>query len=169
MHKWVLCALLMATAVVTPALAMPPLDPRDGVIFPEAKAKGLLNQCSRGVPGPVERTWTPNAAQIAELEARLPEALDGVLAKRGESQNRSRDFLRQYGGLFVGGRKIIYVNAFPRELIGEEKGSLTGTKRPLPDWHSEAKGVCDGGPAFFGVEYDPATRTFSHFQFNGIA
>jgi hypothetical protein len=161
MRKWVLCALLMAAAVMTPALALPPLDPKDGAILPEAKAKDLLNQCSRGVPGPVERTWAPSATQIAELEARLPEALDNVLAKRGEHQNRSRDFLRQYGGFIVGGRKIIYVNAFPR-FLGE-------TKRPLPDWHSEAKGVCDGGPAFFGVEYDPATKTFSHFQFNGIA
>ena len=29
--------------------------------------------------------------------------------------------------------------------------------------------VCDGGPAFFGVEYDPKTKTFTHFAFNGIA
>jgi hypothetical protein len=159
----------MATAVMTPALALPPLDPKDGAIFPEAKARDLLNQCSRGVPGPVGRTWTPSAIQIAELEARLPEALDNVLAKRGEYQNRSRDFLRQYGGFIVGGRKIIYMNAFPRGLIDGERSVFVQRKPPLPDWHSEAEGVCDGGPAFFGVEYDPATKTFSNFQFNGLA
>jgi len=27
--------------------------------------------------------------------------------------------------------------------------------------------VCDGGPAFFGVEYDVAARRFTHFGFNG--
>jgi hypothetical protein len=159
----------MATAVITPALALPPLDPKDGAIFPEAKAKDLLHQCSRGAPRPVERTWAPSAIQIAELEARLPEALDNVLAKRGEYQNHSRDFLRQYGGFIVGGRKIIYVNAFPRSLIDEERSFFVQRKRPLPDWHSEARGVCDGGSVFFGVEYDPATKTFSHFQFNGLA
>jgi hypothetical protein len=169
MRMAVLWSLLTAAAVMTPALALPPLNPKDGAIFPEAKAKDLLNQCSRGAPGPVERTWAPSPVQIGELEARLPDALDNVLAKRGEYQNRSRDFLRQYGGFVVGGRKIIYVNAFPRGLIDEERGFFAQRKRSLPDWHRDARGVCDGGPAFFGVEYDPVTKTFSHFEFNGLA
>jgi hypothetical protein len=159
----------LAALFATPASALPPLDPADGAIFPESRARDLLNQCSRGVPGPVEGTWVPSSRQIRELEARLPEALDNVLAKRGEYQNRSRDFLRQYGGFIVGGRKIIYMNAFPRFLIGEEKTFHADRHKTAPDWRTEMKGVCDGGPAFFGVEYDPATRTFSHFEFNGIA
>jgi hypothetical protein len=35
------------------------------------------------------------------------------------------------------------------------------------DWPSEPVVVCDGGPAFFGVEYDPEKKTFTHFEFNG--
>src|ERR1700744_1773357 len=104
MCKLVFSALLAAGAVMTPALALPPLDPRDGAIFPEAHAKDLLKQCSRAAPGPVEGTWAPSVRQIRELEARLPEALDDVLAKRGEYRNRSRDFLRQYAGFIVHGR-----------------------------------------------------------------
>jgi hypothetical protein len=169
MRKLVLCALLAAGAAVTPALALPPLDPKDGAIFPEARAKDLLNQCSRAAPGPVEGTWAPSARQIKELEARLPEALDNVFAKRGGYKNRSRDFLRQYAGFIVHGRKIVYMNAFPRWLLGEEKSFFDQRKILPPDWRSKAQGVCDGGPAFFGVEYDPATKTFSHFEFNGLA
>jgi hypothetical protein len=37
------------------------------------------------------------------------------------------------------------------------------------DWRRQIVAVCDGGPQFFGVEYDPDTKTFSHFEFNGIA
>ena len=113
MRKLVLCAVLAAGAATTPALALPPLDPKDGAIFPEARAKDLLNQCSRGAPGPVEGTWAPSARQIRELEARLPEALDNFFAKRGEHQKRTKDFFRQYGGFVIHGRKIIYINAFP--------------------------------------------------------
>jgi hypothetical protein len=168
MRGLVLCALLAAGAVMTPALALPQLDPKDGAIFPETKARDLLHQCSRRVPGPVQGTWTPTAAQIAELEARLPGALDDVLARRGDSRKRSPDFLRQYGGFIVGGRKIIYMNAFPRFLLGDEKSSYDERHKPVPDWRGAMKGVCDGGPDFFGVEYDPAMKTFSHFEFNGL-
>jgi len=164
-----LWALLVAGAAITPALALPPLDPKDGAIFPEAHAKDLLRQCSRAAPGPVEGTWAPSAGQIKELETRLPEALDNVFAKRGAYRDRPHDFLRQYAGFIVHGRKIVYMNAFPRELLDEEKGFFDQRKIAPPDWRSEAKGVCDGGPAFFGVEYDPATKTFSHFAFNGLA
>ena len=169
MSKLVLCAFLAAGAVMTPALALPPLDPKDGAVFPEAKARDLLHQCSRGVPGPVEGTWMPSAVQIAELEARLPGALDDVLTKRGDHQKRSRDFLRQYGGFIVGGRRLIYMNAFPRFLLGDEKSASAERHRPVPDWRVVVEGVCDGGPGFFGVEYDPAMKTFSHFEFNGLA
>ncbi len=57
------------------------------------------------------------------------------------------------------------MNAFPQSLIGDEK-RLRRLKRNL---HRDAVGVCDGGPSFFGVEYDPETKAFSHFEFNGIA
>jgi len=155
-------AWLAVGILAMPASALPPLDPKDGAVFPEAKARDLLHQCSRGVPGPVEGTWTPSAAQIAQLEARLPEALDNALAKRGEHPSRSREFWRQYGGFIVGGHKIIYVNAFPPLIIEHEK------RRPQPEWHVQVEGVCDGGPDFFGVEFDPAINKFSHFEFNGL-
>lgn len=64
-------------------------------------------------------------------------------------------FFRQYGGLLIGGRKIIYVNAFRAHAWG------------LSDWRSKAFDICDGGSNFFGVEYDVETKTFRPFAFNG--
>lgn len=157
----------IAFALLASAARAEPLDARDGAVFPQDRAGNLLQQCSRGVPGPVEGMWLPGAQQIRELEARLSQALDEAFAQRRDRENRPRDFLRQYGGFIVGGRKIIYVNAFPRGLIEDEERYSSGG--PKHDWHREAKGVCDGGPAFFGVEYDPHTKTFSRFAFNGLA
>ena len=150
-------ALLLLTA---PVVAATTLDPADGAVFSEEAARDLLNQCSRNTPGPVQGTWQPNKAQIAKLEELLPKAIDEALAKRGEHPDRSRVYLRQYAGLVVGGRKIIYVNAFTRDVLGTEQSSTL-------DWRLHATLVCDGGSGFFGVEFDPDKETFAHFEFNG--
>jgi hypothetical protein len=169
MRKVWWCVALLTAFVVEPAIALPPLDPNDGAIFPEDRAKNLVDQCSRASPVPLEGIWLPDQKQIKELEARLPNALDDALAKRGEYQDRYRDFARQYAGFVIHGRKIIYVNAFPRGMIDENKRFAALRNKPEPDWHRDAEHVCDGGPAFFGVEYDPEAKTFSHFEFNGLA
>ena len=161
--RWL--ALLVALFAV-PASAFPPFDPKDGIVLPLDRATEVTNQCSRGSPGPVEGTWLPTAKEIRELEARLPQALDDALAKRGQFSERPRNPGRQYAGLKIAGRKVIYVNGFPLAMFETEARYTPGVSRD--DWKERAVMVCDGGPAFFGVEYDPKTRSFSHFQFNGI-
>jgi len=34
-------------------------------------------------------------------------------------------------------------------------------------WRFRSQVVCDGGPAFFGFEFDPAMGQFSNLEFNG--
>ena|SRR5690242_18731149 len=138
------------------------LAPGDGAILPLEESKELLRQCSRGAPQGVTGTWAPTVMQIRELEDRLPTALTAVALEKGERYAEPGDFRRQYAGFVVNGRKIIYVNAFPRSVGGPSPGRSF-------DWHRSAVMVCDGGPAFFGVVYDPEKRTFDHFQFNGPA
>jgi hypothetical protein len=66
---------------------------------------------------------------------------------------------RQYGGFLRGGRRFIYGNFFPHEA---------GDDRPADnDWRHAPMMVCDGGHAFFGVEYDVEGRRFTHLGFNG--
>lgn len=152
---WIAVLLLAA-----PAMALQTLDPDDGAILPPEAARDVLNQCSRDVPHPVQGTWQPDKNQIAALEAGLPKALDDAMAKRGEHLDRTKTFLRQYAGFIVGGRKIIYMNAFPSSVPGDQQSSALS-------WRYRAEIVCDGGSAFFGVEYDPAKDSFANFAFNG--
>jgi hypothetical protein len=151
----------LAVAVcLSAAQAAPPLDPHAGYVMVPEHARDLLRQCSRATPDKVQGVWTPSAAQIAEFETRLPPALAQV------KPQHHAGYGRQYGGLIVGGRRLIYVNAFPA-------GALEDMDKDRATWADKATHqafvVCDGGEDFFGALYDPATKTFSEFKFNGFA
>lgn len=136
--------------------------PRSGTVFHGESAVLLTRQCSRIALAPVTGVWEPAAAQIAALEPKLADLLAVKLASRSDIGFMAADFYRQYGGLLVGRRKIIYVNGFHRELIDAQMG--TGH---ITNWHTVPVQVCDGGALTFGVEYDPATGRFANFAFSG--
>jgi len=71
-------------------------------------------------------------------------------------------YYRQYLGITVGGRKLIYINAFhPRVL------ALRAASRSPESWRTRAMTVCDGGEWFWGAVYDPAAGKLENVQFNG--
>src|SRR5262249_9145656 len=148
----------LAVLALTPALAAPPLDPGVGFVMAPEYARDLLRQCSRNAPQNVSGVWTPSAVQIADLEARLS---DAVLHAQPDVRS---GYGRQYAGYVIAGKKLIYVNAFPRSALGDDFGRnpAVWTKATR-----EAVTVCDGGHDFFGALYDPETKTFSQFVFNG--
>jgi len=141
------------------------LNAADGAVLSANAAKRLLHQCSRGTPQHLTGTWTPTRQDIHDLETRLPAALAVEAQKRGPRYEQQTTFRRQYAGLVMGSRPIIYVNAFPRDA-GEPAKDGTPAARNF-DWHHDPVVVCDGGPAFFGVEYDPEKKVFARFEFNG--
>ena len=138
------------------AIAAPVWDVKDGTIFPPKKAELLLRHCSRNGPTAVTEFWLPQLAQIAQLELALPDLLETKLS--GERHPPIKSYKRQYAGLIVKGRKIIYVNGF----AGGD-GAGPGT------WRTDPVKVCDGGNGFFGVEYDPEKKSFEGLAFNGVA
>jgi hypothetical protein len=71
------------------------------------------------------------------------------------------DYYRQYAGFVIGGRRVIYVNG-----VADSAVRSTNPNQPF-DWRTQAVQICDGGTVTFGVEYDPQTRQFSNFAFNG--
>jgi hypothetical protein len=160
--------LLFAIAVPVSVRAATPLDPQHGVIMPLAAtqsliSKGAIENCSReGVDG-VTAAWLPEKDDVAELEARLPDAIAAEVSQRGPAFAQEPDFARQYFGIVVGGRKLIYVYAFPVSMIPSRIGAR------VFDWTQQTFGVCDGGPSIFSFLYDPETREFSAFAFNGNA
>ena len=155
---------LLPLALAALAAACTPANTRPGATVPTAIKAGqswvvtrpviatqVLDTCSRPspgqVPGRVTGYWAPSRADIEQLEARLP-SLEAQVP-------HVVDFNRQYVGIEMEGRRLIYVNAFS-----------------LPD-HSEidpsreAIRVCDGGAGFWGAVFDPASGTFFDVQFNG--
>ena len=121
------------------------------VITRQALAVKVLDACSRATPGDepgrITGYWAPSRVDVEQLEARLPSLATQVPEPVG--------FDRQYVGIESRGQRQIYINAFH-----------------LPDAVSvdpsrEHVDVCDGGRAFWGAVYDPATGIFSELTFNG--
>ncbi|HSM96873.1 MAG TPA: hypothetical protein VLT91_12570 [Rhizomicrobium sp.] len=140
----------------------------DGVVLPNDEAAKLVSQCSRPSPGPVDSYWAPSKGDIDALEAAFPaffrkKAYDwrGFLGmpniRDSDADKLLSQYVRQYAGFVIGGRKVIYVNAVTGWGISDNPNQ----------WRTKAVRVCDGGSITFGVEYDPTSKTFDHFAFNG--
>jgi hypothetical protein len=117
-----------------------------------AEARALFDQCTREVPHNVGGFWDPSPEQIRQLETDLVPFLR--TQKLPDGSPAVQQSWRQYAGFVRVGRKLIYVNAFPGPLY---EGDY---------WKREAEQVCAGGPAYYGLVYDPASRTFGEMRFN---
>ncbi len=139
----------------------------EGVVLPAKAATALLCQCSRGSLGLASGYWTPTLREISEMEARLPDYLRAHPHERRPDQWRQlKAYLRQYLGIERAGRRLIYVNVLGGALFSPERRV---SHRPAIErtWRSAAAVICDGGPDFFGAEYDVDTRRFTRIDFNG--
>lgn len=130
-----------------------------------APAPGFrLPSCSRTVAGRVEGGWNPTDEDVAAME----DALAGTLASLArlplyQAGTENPDPLsyvagdprwqREIIGVVRNGRAIVYGNFLPSDIAVNPAHLPTG--------------VCDGGPAFFGAEFDVATGAITHLAFNG--
>jgi hypothetical protein len=124
-------------------------------------ARMLARQCSRTSPGPVEDIWTPTDTEAYAIEDELILLLAREMENAGQSPSPG-GYYRQYAGFVIGGRRIIYVNGVDESAVEHDPNA-----QHRFDWRTQPILICDGGPITFGVEYDPATRQFSNFAFNG--
>jgi hypothetical protein len=148
-------------SMAAPSTPEVPLDAAMGAILPADKGQTFAKQCSRISPGPITATWTPSAAAIVELEASLGAEIERQLAATSAAGSKPEAYYRQYAGLTIDGRPVIYVNGIDKDAVARAPEA----QRDL--WKTEPAVICDGGTITFGVEYDPATKTFSNFAFNG--
>ena len=135
--------------------------PDGAAVLPESAIPLMLSQCSRATPEAGEGSWQPAPPDIRRLEAALPDALaeQRPLADRADLARLFQDWRRQYVGIVRDGRRYIYGNYWRGRTIGEFAFDKL--------WRTEPIGVCDGGPTYFGVEYDVEAGRFTHFGFNG--
>ncbi len=148
-------------AALVLALLLPQAVPQSGgvVIFAPERAAELLKQCSRATPRPGEGGWMPTAADIARLETRLPAAI--YLMRPNPytwkvTQGAPTGWGRQYVGVVRGGKRYIYGNFVPNDIVRDAR---------YP-WRDRPISMCDGGPGFFGAEYDLEMDAISHLAFN---
>jgi hypothetical protein len=155
------CSAPAQNSPATPVVAVETLPPgvfiMDGTHVPD-----VLRQCSRGGPKAGKATWQPSAADVAVIETQLPIALSAAypsLPGDIDFAKAPQGWWRQYVGIIRGGKRYVYGNFFrPYE-------PLPGV--PKIDWRREAAVICDGGPQFFGVEFDVQAKKFTQIDFNG--
>ena len=132
-----------------------------GVVLPPELARRLFRGiCSRNAPPRSRVFWTPSDSDVAELEARIPS-----LVRTATSDWRYRKQFwrllftlgRQYVGVSRGSHRSIYVNFFPwpRYHPHEDDG-----------WRCAPILLCDGGPQYFGLEYDLQSKKLTHISWN---
>ncbi len=142
--------------------ATPTALPAEAVLLPDTARIAILQQCSRSTPEPGEAGWRPDAADVAMLEAAVAAALRQRRNASDPDWSRfPNGWRRQYVGIVRGGRHYLYGNIYPRDA----DRYASDPRR----WQREPVAVCDGGPAFFGVEYDVDARRITHLAFNGMA
>ena len=146
----VLLALVCASAAHCESL------PDHCAILPTSQGPALIKQCSRGSPPGVTNFWSPTPEQVIAIEKLLPELL-----RKNHLISHISDSRHQYVGIVSDGRKLIYLNSFPKDAFAGSSVQL--------DWKTKAVIVCDGGSAFWGVEFDPADNTFHNLETNGNA
>jgi hypothetical protein len=150
--------LLAGSLVLSVALVLFSKDKDRSVILPESAAAELLTKtCSRPGPPKFETTWNPTLEDVQTMESQFVSLESLALKNKFGQMRRPKSYYRQYVGIIVGGRKLIYINAF-----------CNVDKKPPADWRDKPVMNCDGG-CDWGAVYDTLSRNFSDLQINGIA
>jgi hypothetical protein len=135
------------------------------VLLSESAARHLSHYLDRPMPF-VTGTWMPDAGTLRRVEQVLMPALEAALAESrrpGLEDLRASDYYRQYAGIALGGRKLVYINGFHREEL-----SLGSLRFDGDAWRTAPILVADGGWAFFGAVFDPATGRIGPIGFHGL-
>jgi hypothetical protein len=123
----------------------------------------MYEWCSREAPGR-GGYWAPDSETIGPLEVALPPALQRALEQQIKDSSKRpapADYYRQYIGIRIGRRQVVYINGFHKSYVEHLRPGFAD------EWRTRVVNVCDGGSMFFGAEYDPATRQITNIRFNG--
>ncbi len=128
----------------------------EGVIFfaQSAEISGVEHEFGDAIKG----YWTPQQAQVRELEAGIVPFLEASTAPDHTQYGFWEDlddYQRQFFGVTLDERQLIYANYFCAD--------------DFEHWRTSYVLVMDGGACFFQVLYDPAEGTFSELRINGVA
>jgi hypothetical protein len=125
-------------------------------ILPSTPGISQVKAC-RPIPAGISGVWEPSESDIDLLEEYLLRYLASVENGSAVQAPPPRSYGRQYIGIRIKGRRLIYGNFYPES--SDPKAKLIESTRPVVS--------CDGGLSFWGIVFDPHSRKFSDFQYNG--
>jgi hypothetical protein len=125
------------------------------VILPAQFGQQLVQDCGHVSPiaADISGYWSPTTDDAKQMEQALPTYL-----KHSEVQRPFADYYRQYVGIVVGSKRLVFVSAFTKQLPSGE---------PVADWTDRPVTVCGGSTDAWRVAFDPQTKQFSHWDVNG--
>lgn len=150
-------AKLLVSACISIAAFLQANAQQPYTILPQSEAQNVTRLCSRTGFAKIDSGWLPTDADIKIVESHL--ALLSQPTSDGQSVKTPTDYFRQYVGVVVLGRKLIYLNAL----------GFSDAEAGRDSWKTRFVNICDGGDYFWGAIYDPATGTFSELHKNGYA
>ena len=127
------------------------------VIFsdPQARELGIADWFLK--PGQTAEYWTPTEKDVLALEnglvSFLQENPDRFYSQGTPVRERLDDYNRQYIGMILDGKRIVYANYFCDSFE--------------TDWTKEFIFVLDGGDCYFQFKYDADSGGFFDLQVNG--
>lgn len=154
------------------------LNPEWGVIFPASKATSITFADNNRVSG----AWSPGESDVRMIEPLLASAMRGAFdraAYGGKSPLRVSSYYRQYGGVYMGGKRLIIVNAFHRSALASQisyvtepcatlvgrtqaSGAEIRCAKPADFWKREVVGAYDGGCHYLHAAFDVSKKTFEY-------
>lgn len=148
---------LQLTAACSPSEQV--IEGEHWVIFSAERAKELrVGEWLVGNGKSIEY-WTPTEQNVLDLEKELPvflqENSDHFYLQDKPVWEKLDEYDRQYIGLILDGKNIVYANYFCNN---------TGT-----DWKKDLVFVMDGGACYFQFKYDADSGKFLDLQVNGEA
>lgn len=140
-----------------------PARPPEGerwVIFPaeQVREQGIGDWFIQ--KGQTAEYWTPSEDDVLKLENGLGSYLQQAYSDRFDQQKtpiweRLDEYNRQYIGIVLGGKNMIYANYFC------DSGEM--------DWKKDFVFVLDGGDCYFQFKYNIDSAEFFDLQLNGNA
>lgn len=158
-----------------------------GVIMPKEVLPAIIPQCSRQTPENIQGSWDVTFEDISLLESQLPIflATQGITIPNGGITN----YFRQYVGIIVNSRKLIYVNAYHKTYRTDRVKYMKNTtikKRTVENLEKNLSkyiqknvleiilqninywpaNICEGGDRYFGAVYDLELSIFTELHFS---
>jgi hypothetical protein len=132
--------------------------PEHCAILKADKGKELMNQCTRCTPKDITTFWDLTQADVEKLQNSFKKVLKLKSSVCSTSYPNTpiselERFLFQYIGVYIGGQKFIYINAF-------------ASRDTKDQWKTEPVSLCDGGISFWGVLFNLGNSEFSQLEIN---